>query len=405
MKPSRLATYSFLCIQLAALPLAGAEWPEFRGPTGQGVAVVRGAPTTWSETENVTWKTALPGLGWSSPVIRDGKVWLTTATEDGRSLRALGLDVVTGELLHDVEVFRLESGPGIHKKNSHASPTPILEDDRVYVHFGRSGTAALDASGRVLWRNQEHRFSHVHGNGGSPVMWGDLLIFSADGSDKQTVVALDKNTGKTVWVNDRGGRMSFSTPLAFEHEGRAQVVSTGGDHAASYDPKTGDELWRITYDGFSLVPRPVYGHGLVYVTSGFYNPILFAVRPGGEGDVTDSHVVWQVSRGVPLTPSPLLVGDELYMVSDRSIATCLDAKTGRQLWQARVDGASSASPTYAAGNVYFLNEAGQMTIFEAGPERKEIARNQLDGRTLASPAFVDGAMFLRTEQALYRIEP
>ena len=394
----------YLVLPLLATASLSADWPEFRGPTGQGLAEVSRAPTSWSETENVVWKTPIPGLGWSSPVIRDGKIWLTSATDGGRSLRAVAVDPRDGRILHDVEVLRLESASGMHSKNSHASPTPLLEEDRVYVHYGRDGTAALDASGDILWRNQEHTYSHVHGNGGSPVLWRNLLIFSADGADRQSIVALDKNTGRTRWRKTRPGRMSFSTPLAFEHDGRAQVVSTYGDAAAAYDPMSGEELWRVRYDGFSLVPRPVYGNGFVYITTGFYNPMVMAVRPDGSGDVTDTHVAWRYSRGAPLTPSPLLVGEEIYLISDRAIASCLDAKTGRQIWQARVGGAASASPTYAAGNVYFTNEDGLTIVFAAGRERREVARNSVDGRTLASLAIDEGVIFLRTDSALYRIE-
>ncbi len=391
-------------LALAALTPLAADWPEFRGPTGQGLAAVDTAPRTWSETKNVTWKTPIPGRGWSSPVTLGGKLWLTTATEDGRSLRAIAVDAETGVVVHDVEVFKVAETSAIHKKNSYASPTPILEPGRVYLHFGRQGTAALDASGNLLWTNREHTYRHGHGPGGSPALWNDLLIYSADGTDRQFMVALDKNTGKTRWTRDRGGRMGFSTPLVFEHSGRAQVVSTGGDHAAAYDPASGEELWRIRYDGFSVVPRPVYAHGLVYLTSGFYGPTLFAVRPGGSGDVTASEVAWTYTRGVPLTPSPLIVGDELYLVSDRGIATCLDAKTGELLWQTRIGGAVSASPIFAAGGVYFTNESGLTVVFEAGRKKVELARNTVAGRTLASPAVEDGVLFLRTDTALYRIE-
>lgn len=399
VKVRRLAA----ALLLAALP-AAAEWPQFRGPGGQGAAAVESAPLHWSENRNVAWKTNIPGLGWSSPVLRDRTVWLTTSTDSGRSLRAVAVDADSGRLIHNVEVFRLAAPPSIHNKNSHASPTPILEAGRVYVHFGRSGTAALDADGNVLWRNQEHTFNHVHGSGGSPVLWRDLLIFTADGADRQSVVALDKNTGKTRWAQPRRGRMAFATPLVFEHDGRTQILAPGGDLAVSYDPASGEELWRVRFDGFSTVPRPVYGSGLVYFATGFYTPQILAVRPDGSGDVTDSRVEWRYSRGAPLTPSPLLVGDELYIVSDRGIASCLDARTGKPHWQARVGGAASASPVYAAGRVYFTDENGLTVVFEAGPTRKELARNQLDGRILASPAIEEGVFYLRTDQALYRIE-
>lgn len=390
-----------------ALPFAClADWPEFRGPTGQGLVGEQPTPLRWSETENVSWKTPLPGIGWSSPVIRNGVIWLTTATEGGRSLRVLSVDAASGELTHNVEVFRSERPPYKHEKNSFASPTPILADGRVYVHFGAEGTAALDLDGSVLWRNTEHRFQDVHGSGGSPVLWRNLLIFNCDGSDVQYVVALEASTGRTVWRAPRNApRFSFSTPLVIPRgESAEQLVSTGADMAAGYDPATGREWWRITFDGFSVVPRPVYGNGLVYLTTGFYEPLLLAIRPDGQGDVTATHIAWRVSRGIPLISSPLLDGERIYIVSDNGIASCINALDGRELWRQRLRGTYSASPVLAAGRVYFLNETGETTIVESGNQYVEAARNQLEGNTLASLAFGDGAMFLRSETALYRIE-
>ncbi len=398
---------------LVATP-ALADWPQFRGPGGQGLASLGGLPLLWSEDRNVRWKSALPGRGWSSPVVLDDVVWMTAAADSGRSLRALAVHAQQGSLLHDVEVLRLADTPGIHEKNTHASPTPLLEPDRVYVHFGAQGTAALDFSGAVLWRNQEHVYRHGHGTGGSPVLWEDLLIFTCDGTDRQFVAALDKRSGETVWTAERrNSRMAFSTPLVIprriEGEQQAsgegeQVVTTGGDMAVSYDPATGEELWRITYEGFSLVPRPVYAHGLVYLTSGFYGPTLFAVRPNGSGDVTRTHIAWSVNRGVPLTSSPVVVGDEIYMVSDNGVAACLDAKTGREWWRRRLGGAFSASPLAAGDRIYFTNEAGETTVIRAAKQYEELARNRVEGRTLASLAVDGDAILLRTDSHLYRIE-
>ena len=385
--------------------LPAGDWPEFRGPSGQGYSDDTGVPLTWSESENIAWKTPLPGRGWSSPVIAGNEVWLTASIEQGRSLRAISLDAETGQVRHDVEVFRFTRPPSIHPKNSYASPTPIIGDERVYVHFGTLGTAALTRDGEVVWKNQQLRYQHGHGPGGSPALSGDLLIVNCDGTDVQYVAALDKNTGRIRWQTHRpSARMAFSTPLVIDAGDSPQVVSIGGDRAVSYDLESGEELWWIRFDGFSAVPRPVFGHGLVYLTSGFYNQTLFAVRPDGSGDVTSSHIAWRSSRGVPLTSSPLLVEEELYFVSDRGVATCLDAKTGRQHWQARLRGAFSASPVYADGRIYFLNESGETTVITAGREFKELARNQLGKRTLASIAVSGAAIFLRSESHLYRIE-
>jgi outer membrane protein assembly factor BamB len=401
------ATRRRALIWLAGAPAAlYASWPEFRGPTGQGVADQAGLPLEWSEDSNVVWKTPISGRGWSSPVTLDGgKVWMTTATEDGDSLRAVSVDFQSGETVDDVEIFRDEKLPSSHQKNSQASPTPLLEDDRVYVHFGVRGTAALTNSGEILWKNREHVFEPVHGAGGSPALWNDLLIFTCDGGDRQYVAALDKNSGETRWTASRGkSRMSFATPLVIETSDGPQAVCPGGDLTAAYNPETGEEIWRVTYDGFSVVPRPLFAHGLVYVVTGFYTPTVLAIRPGGQGDVTETHIVWKESRGTPLTPSPIIVGEDLYMVSDNGIASCLEAKTGRRWWQARLGGNASASPIAAEGRIYFTSEDGETTVVEAAREYRELAKNRVDGAVLASPGVEGTSILLRSETHLYRLQ-
>ena len=398
------APWLTLVLALGAGPSQSADWPEFRGPTGQGQSTETGLPLHWSESENIAWKVAIPGQGWSSPVVEGGEIWLTTAEGNG-SLQALAIEAASGHVRQAIEVFRHPRLPSIHSKNSYASPTPILEGDRVYVHFGTLGTAALSRDGEILWTNQELRYEHGHGPGGSPALAGALLVISCDGTDRQYVVALDKNTGKIRWRKDRPvGAMAYTTPLVIETDGSEQVVSAGGNRAVSYDLKTGEALWWIGYDGFSLITRPVFGHGLVYITSGYTRAVLFAVRPDGRGDVSASHVAWRLDRGAPNTPSPLLVGDEIYVVSDRGIASCLEARSGKLHWRQRLGGSFSASPVYADGRIYFLNESGETSVVKAGTSFELLARNPLPGRTLASIAVADGAIFLRTATHLYRIE-
>lgn len=398
------------CRWLLLLPislLAPAEdWPQFRGPRGDGRSSEAKAPIGWSErSKNLRWKTPIPGSGWSSPVISGNSVWLTTATEGNRSLRLLSVDATTGKLQINVEVFRLASSVDGHEKNSGASPTPILEGDRVYVHFGSYGTACVRKDGTVLWRSQELKYSQVHGPGGSPVLHENLLILNCDGNDTQFVAALDKNTGKVMWRTPRPSAMAYSTPLIIQTASGAQLVSPGAHRATSYDPRTGRELWFVRYgDGFSNVPRPVFAHGLVYLCTGFYGPKLLAVRLDGKGDVTSSHMAWQYDRGVPLTPSPLVVGDMLYIVSDNGIVTALDAKTGREIWRQRLTGSYSASPVSVADKIYFLSEEGETTVIAPGNAFRKMAVNKLDGRFLASIAVAPGAFFLRSDTHLYRID-
>ena len=398
-------------LALAAGPAGADDWPEFRGPTGQGHAPDAGVPLTWSETENVTWKVPVPGLGWSSPVVADGRIWLTSAVAEpglGSSLRLLAYDVATGDRTLDVEVFDSSEVYPLNPKNSLASPTAVAGPDgeRVYVHFGATGTAALTTDGELVWRA---RFPYIsqHGNGGSPILHDGRLILSIDGYDTAFLVAVDAETGEERWRNTRPDPVSqaYSTPLTIRVGDREQIVGVSAFRTTGHDPATGEEIWRVRYpNGFSNVPRPVYGHGMVYVSTGFQTPVLLAVRTDGSGDVTRSHIAWRLRRGAPLTPSPILVGDELYVVTDFGIATCVDAHTGDIHWQERLGGNHSASPVFVDGRIYFQNEEGITTVIAPGTEFRELARNRLDGVTLASMAVSDAALFVRTDTHLYRIE-
>ena len=390
---------------------AQGDWPQFRGPDGQGHAATERLPIEWSEGRNVAWKSPIAGLGWSSPVVAGGRVWITTAVEQpgverGISLRAVAFDAETGREVVNVEVFKIPTDRrDINPKNSWASPTPIIEGDRIYVHFGADGTAALNAAGEILWKAR-FDYQSQHGAGGSPVVHGDLLIINCDGSDAAFVVALDKHTGKVKWKRDRGypADQAYTTPLVIRVGDRDQLISVGAYRARAYDPLTGKEIWRVRYDqGFSNVPRPVYGHGLVFIATGFQEPSLMAVRPDGTGDVTKTHVTWTLKRGAPLTPSPLLVGDELYVVNDGGIATCVDARTGTIVWQSRLGGTYSASPVFAGGHIYIPAEQGVVTVIAPGKEPRRVAANKLDGGLLASMAVAGRAIFLRSDTHLYKI--
>ncbi|MEK7833926.1 MAG: PQQ-binding-like beta-propeller repeat protein [Acidobacteriota bacterium] len=395
---------TFLALLFLSLPILAQDWPEFRGPTGQGHSTERGLPMTWSESKNVRWKTAIPGKGWSSPAIQGNRIWLTTATEEGKSLRAVCVDLKTGAVLLNIELFRLKSSGPLHAKNSLASPTPLLEGDKIYLHFGANGTACITQAGEIVWKTKLDYDNGQHGPGGSPVIYNDLLIVNCDGQQTQYVVALDKLTGKTRWRKYRTGGQAYTTPLIVKLPAGDQLISIGALRTISYEPRTGKELWNVSYgDGFSNVPRPVYGNGLVYLCTGFMQPALLAVRLDGKGDVTKSGVAWTLKRGAPLTPSPLLVGEELYLVSDNGIASCVDAKTGAPHWQVRLGGNHSASPLFADGRIYFLSEEGESTVIAPGKEFKTLAKNQLDGQTLASMAVSSGSIFIRSQSHLYRL--
>ncbi len=415
-----MSSLSRFSVALAAIywfsnTAAAADWPEFRGPSRDGVSTATNVPLEWSATENVVWKQPIPGSGWSSPALVDGKIYLTTATGTADagdiSLRALCVDAKDGRILWDVEAIRpeVDAAEIMHQKNSLASATPIVDGDRVYVHFGHMGTAALDLDGNVLWRQTEIDYLPQHGNGGSPALVDDLLVFSCDGDEEPFIVALDQEMGAERWrvarETEAERKFSFCTPLVIEVDGKQQIISPGSGMTGAYDPHSGDELWRVNYDqGFSVVPRPIYAHGRLYLCSGFIRANLLAVNPqGAAGDVTETNVVWKYDRGVPTTPSLLVDGDEVYFVSDNGVATCLDAHTGEVHWTERLGGGFSASPVLAEGRLYFTNEDGTTYVLRAGKEYELLATNELGERALASPAVDDAAIYLRTASHLWRI--
>jgi outer membrane protein assembly factor BamB len=404
--------------------VAEENWPQFRGPDGMGHSDAKGLPVTWSETQNVKWKTPIHGKGWSSPVIWGNQIWMTTATEDGKQLFVVCVDRDTGKILRDTKLFDVETPQFIIKLNSPASPTPVIEEGHVYVTFGDPGTACLDTkTGKVLWQRRDLNINHVRGAGASPILFGNLFIVNFDGGDAQFVIALDKNTGKTVWKTkrtmdfkdlDNDGkpqregdlRKGFTTPLIASFGGAPPILIDPGSMAFyAYDPLTGKELWRTEErKNHSVAVRVSVANGLIYACTGMGKASVWAIKPGGSGVVTDTHVVWKAPRNVPTMPSPIVMGDLLFMVSDNGIITCLDAKTGEVVWEQKVGGEFSASPISAEGRVYFFDREGKATVIEAAREFKQLAENKLADGCMASGAVSGKAMFLRTRSALYRIE-
>jgi outer membrane protein assembly factor BamB len=401
---------------------AGTEtpWLEFRGPNGTGLYNGPKVPTEWGMEKNVTWKTKIPGSGWSSPIVLKGKLILTTAVPVGMGakpdyeLRVLCIDAATGGIDWNELVF-LEEGskaPGIHKKNGHASPTAISDGERIVVHFGHMGTAAYDLKGKALWKNQKHPYIPLHGNGGSPILVGKNVVFCCDGTDTQFVLALDIKTGEQVWKTDRKTpakmKFSFSTSQLIEHDGKQLIISPASDICAAYDPKTGAEVWRLKYpiSGWSLICRPVYAHGLIYFSTGYMTQQMLAVKPDGTGDITAKNIAWTGKKFAPNTPTPLIVGDELYTISDSGTMSCYDAKTGEVHWAERIKGgAFSSSPILADGKIFITSETGHGLVIEPSTkELKVLAESDLEEKTFATIVPANGSLFIRTESQLYRFD-
>lgn len=408
--------------------LAGAaetNWPQFRGPRGDGQSPNKGLPLTWSENENIRWKTPIPGKAWSSPVVWNDQIWVTNATEDGKQLSAVCVDAASGRIVHNVVVFAPESPQYCHNYNSYASSTPVIEQGRIYVHFGSHGTACLDTkTGATIWSRTDLPCDHHRGAGSSPVVFENLLIVAYDGFDQQYIVAFDKQTGKTVWKKDRNidygknnnngdWKKAYGTAQVIDVNGNPQVVAPSAGATISYNPRTGEELWRVTHGGMNAAARPLFGHGRLYVDTADGGFKLFAVRPDGRGEVAETHVDWKLAKNVPSRSSQLLIGDLIFMVNEASIASCVDAMSGTQIWQHRFGGDYCASPIYADGRIYFFSEFGICLVIEPGREFKLLAENKLgsdenrekkDDGFMASPAVTGKALILRTRSHLYRIE-
>jgi outer membrane protein assembly factor BamB len=423
-------------ISAAVAPVpAGDSWPEWRGATGQGVSHVTDLPVTWGEDENIAWKTAIRGRGWSSPVIADGKVWVTTATHvpasaaeaaerrkqstnslpmlvsNSATMFVVCLDIKTGEVLYEKELLSATHPEMIYIDNSYATPTPIVRGGHLYCHFGPYGILSLDiATSEIVWTNRTLTVDHENGPGGSPTLWNDLLIVHCDGIDEQYIVAIDRHTGDEVWKSPRSGKLhdnvqmrkSYSTPLVIDVRGQPQVISAAADWVYGYEPTDGRELWKMPYGelGFSNAARPVAGHGLVYICTGYMQSQLLAIRPGNATG-HQPELVWRFTKQVPAVSSPLLFGNELYMVSDRGIATCLDARSGELLWKERIGKNYWASPMLADGRIHFFDRNSTTTVIQPGRTFQQLAVNRLASEQLATAAAVNGSLLIRTAEAMY----
>lgn len=411
----------FRLIALFALTITSASvcsgalkhWSQYRGPNGNGHSDASGLPVKFGEKQGVQWKTPIPGKAWSSPVVWGDQVWLTTAPEHGKQMFAVGVDINTGKVIHNVLVFENENPQFCHSNNSYATPTPVVEEGRVYVHFGIHGTACIDTkTGKKIWERRDFKCNHHRGPAASPIVHGDLLLVHFDGFDVQYVAAMNKDTGKTVWKKDRAfdfkttngdRKKAYCTPTVIKHDGVDQLICPSAMATEAFNPTTGALLWTVYHGGMNASARPVYGNGMLFITNGMGR--MVAVKPGrpGAGDISGK-ITWQASKGVPKKSSQVLLGDLLFMVADNGVASCFVAKTGDVIWTERLGSAAyAASPLLAEGRLYFFSEDGDVVVLEAGRIFKVIAKNKLDGGFMASPAVAGSSLILRTKSHLYRI--
>lgn len=388
-------------------------WTDYRGPEVNGHCLSENIPVTWNDSTNVDWKTAIPGRGWSSPVILNNKIWLTTALADGKELYLLAIDATTGKVEQNILLFELDSLQESHPLNSYASPTPALEKGRVYAHFGAYGTACVDTeSGAVIWKRQDLHCEHEVGPGSSPLLYNHLLILTYDGTDVQFLVALDKESGKTVWKRNReidfkelavSNRKAFTTPIVGKLNGQEQLISVGPHIVAGYKPQSGERIWYAYFKGFSASSRPIIAEDKLFFNSGFGMSTAIALQLGGEGNITDD-IVWINKKSTQARSSALYIDGLLYMINTGGQAKCLVAETGDELWSAHVGKQTSASPVYVGGNIYTFDEEGQTTIFKPGRDFQKVGENKIPDGFMASPAIVDDALYVRTISSLYKIK-
>lgn len=428
MNPIIRVVCTVLLAGFIVLPAQSQHWPQFRGPNQDAIVpaenrVGKSLPLQWDETKNVTWKTEIPHRGLSGPVIMNNQLWLTTATEEGHELFVLCLDATTGEVLHQEKVFHIDAPrPLGNDVNSYATPTPVLGEGRAYIHFGSYGTAAIDTETfDILWTQTDLPCNHFRGPASSPVLFEDLLILTFDGSDYQYQAALDKHTGEVAWRTDRSTRWkdldengqpkadgdfrkAFSTPVLTEHKGEPRMLISASYAAFAYNPRTGEEIWTFEHDAYSNASLALVGDGLYYIFSGRRRPELFAVTPGGTGDIADTHIAWSHDNGMPSMVSAVIVDDYLFIPNHSGVLTSLNKTTGEVSFRDRIGGQYYASPLVSEGLIYFFATDGTTRIFTADFDFLLEEENTLPEGIMATPAVVDGALFIRTDHHVWRIE-
>ena len=411
--------FILLSISLASCLVieANEQWSQFRGHYGNGIIKSTSAPINWSDNTNIDWKTPIHDRGWSSPVIWNDQIWMTTATKKGNKMYAICVNKLSGKIEHDIHVFDVKSPQAITNENTYASPTPVVEEGRVYVHFGTYGTACISTKdGQILWKRRDLNCDHEIGAGpaSSPFIYNNFLIFNVDGRDVQYVIALNKETGQTAWKTNRSvdfsdvqinQRKAYGTPFIIPRGNSNQMVSIGAKGVYSYDPENGKELWKAEHRGWSIAPRPVYGEGLVFTMIDRDRPEMWAINPNGSGDITETHIEWKETKRMPPRASPIFFKGLLYVVDRNGYISCIEAKTGKSIWQKRMKGRFSASPILANNLIYFFNEDTVCTIIKPTRELEIVTENKLSSdKLMATPAFDENSIYIRTENNLYKIK-
>ena len=407
-----------LCL-VSGLVNAG-DWPEFRGPMQNGISERTDLPVTWSETENVRWFAKTKGLGWSSPVTLGDRIYFTSAinseadaSADGelrgrQNLNLVCINAKDGKEIFSKSIFEQPNdAPKIHNKNSHASPTPVIDGGRIFVHFGHQGTACIDLEGNKIWENRKNAYPPTHGNGGSPIIAEGKLVLTCDGGETPCTIALDLVTGAELWKTTRDVKaekpFSICTPQLIKCNGISQIISQGSNVVQSLSPTNGEVLWLVRYDGYSVVPRPIYSQGTLFICTGFNTAKLLAIDPSGKGDVTDTHIKWTYGTSVPKTPSILCLNNQIVMASDDGIASGVDMQTGKEIGRKRLGGNYSSSPMASGDTVYFQSESGEALVMRIKESPEELSRNKLPGRIFASYSVIDQDLLVRCEEGIYRI--
>ena len=412
----------FLVFTLNSFGQDSGNWTHFRGSNMDGYASVEKAPLLWSDSTNIVWRVSVEGTGWSSPVVFEKQVWITSATDDGKEFFTMCYNLEDGNLLDQKTIFTCADPQPIHSTNSYATPTPCIEDGYVYVHYGTFGTACINTHNfEVVWKREDLKCDHMQGPASSPILYKNMLIVHLEGTEDPYVIALNKRTGETIWKSIRPKeiydtlepvyRKSYQTPIVINANGRELLISNGSYMCFAHDVNTGEVVWTIKYGYDSTVSQPLYWNGLVFVNSGWifldnkpYFTRQYAVDPTGKGDVTETHVKWMYEDEVPQIPTPVIVDGRMYMVHDRGMVTCLDAMTAKVIWKEKLKGNFNSSPIYAGGNIYFINIKGVCTIIKPGDTFQKVAENDINETVKAVPSFVHDKMVLRTDKNLYLIK-